>query len=60
MNKIKNFAIITDFGFDYSIASMKALIFSEFPEANVIDIDHSIEKFSILSAAFVINSVYRK
>jgi S-adenosylmethionine hydrolase len=56
--KKNNFAIITDFGFDYSIASMKALILSNFPEANIIDIDHSIEKFSILSAAFIVNSIY--
>ncbi len=59
MNEIKNFAIITDFGFDYSIASMKAIIYSVFSNANIIDIDHSIEKFSIISAAFIINSVYR-
>lgn len=59
MKKNKNFAIITDFGFDYSIASMKALIFDKFPEANIIDIDHSIEKFSILSGAFIINSVFK-
>ncbi|HPT08688.1 MAG TPA: SAM-dependent chlorinase/fluorinase [bacterium] len=56
--KKNNFAIITDFGFDYSIASMKALIISKLPDANIIDIDHSIEKFSILSGAFIINSVY--
>lgn len=56
--KKNNFAIITDFGFDYSIASMKALILSNFPESNIIDIDHSIEKFSILSAAFIVNSIY--
>ncbi|MDD4036150.1 MAG: SAM-dependent chlorinase/fluorinase [Bacilli bacterium] len=59
MNNLKTFAIITDFGFDYSIASMKALIYREFKRANIIDIDHSIEKFSIISAAFIINSVYR-
>lgn len=59
MKKNKNFAIITDFGFDYSIASMKALIFDKFPEANIIDIDHSIEKFSVLSGAFIINSVFK-
>lgn len=59
MSNKKTFAIITDFGFDYSIASMKALIYQEFEGANVVDIDHSIEKFSIISAAFIINSVYR-
>lgn len=54
-----NFAIITDFGFDYSVASMKALLLSSFPDAKIIDIDHSIEKFSVLSGAFVINSVFK-
>ena len=53
------FAIITDFGFDFSIASMKALILRNFPDAQIIDIDHSIKQFSILSGAFVINKVYK-
>ncbi|MCX6716058.1 MAG: SAM-dependent chlorinase/fluorinase [Candidatus Taylorbacteria bacterium] len=52
------FAIITDFGFDYSIASMKALILREFLGAQIVDIDHSIKQFSVLSGAFVINKVY--
>ena len=59
MKKTINFAIVTDFGFDYSVASMKGLILSKFPQANIIDIDHSIEKFSILSGAFVLKSIYR-
>lgn len=52
------FGIITDFGFDFSIASMKALILRSFPDAQIIDIDHGIKQFSILSGAFVINKVY--
>ncbi len=59
MNKIPIFAIITDFGFDFSVASMKALILSNHPNAKIIDIEHSIEHFSILSAAFVIQKVYK-
>jgi len=55
----KTFAIITDFGFDFSVASMKALILRSFPDAQIIDIDHSIKQFSILSGAFVINKVYK-
>jgi len=54
----KTFAIITDFGFDFSVASMKALILRSFPDAQIIDIDHSIKQFSILSGAFVISKVY--
>ena len=54
----KTFAIITDFGFDFSVASMKALILRSFPDAQIVDIDHSIKQFSILSGAFVIDKVY--
>lgn len=57
--KNKTFAIITDFGFDFSIASMKALILRSFSDAQIIDIDHGIKQFSILSGAFVINKVYK-
>jgi len=56
--KNKTFAIITDFGFDFSVASMKALILKDFPDAQIIDIDHSIKQFSVLSGAFVISKVY--
>ena len=53
------FAMITDFGFDFSVASMKALILKEFPGAQIIDVDHSIKQFSVLSGAFVIDKIYR-
>ena len=53
------FAMITDFGFDFAVASMKALILDSLPMARIIDIDHSIEHFSILSASFVIDRVYK-
>jgi S-adenosyl-L-methionine hydrolase (adenosine-forming) len=65
MNLLKNnskkitFGLLTDFGFDFSIASMKALLRREIPDCSIIDIDHSLEKFSILSGAFVIEKVYR-
>lgn len=58
--KINNtvFALMTDFSFDFSVASMKGLILKDFPDAQIVDIDHSIKQFSILSGAFVINKVY--
>lgn len=57
MNNI--FAIMTDFGDDYAVASMKGVLYSsKIPNINVVDLDHSIEKFSILSAAFAINKIY--
>jgi S-adenosylmethionine hydrolase len=52
------FAMITDFGFDFSVASMKALVLKKFPNAQIIDVDHSIKQFSILSGAFVIDKIY--
>lgn len=52
------FAMITDFGFDFSVASMKGLILKNFPNAQIVDIDHSIKQFSILSGAFIIDKIY--
>lgn len=43
------FALLTDFGFDFAVASMKGLILKDFPEAKIIDIDHEIRPFSILA-----------
>jgi S-adenosylmethionine hydrolase len=49
------FALLTDFGFDYAVASMKGVITQTFPAAQIIDIDHSLKKFAIASAAFIIH-----
>jgi S-adenosylmethionine hydrolase len=61
MNKknIHFFGLLTDFGFDFAVASIKGVLLRSLPEARIIDIDHSIEKFNILNAAFVIDKVYR-
>lgn len=57
---MKNFfALLTDFGFDFAVASIKGVLFKAFPDAQVIDIDHSIEKFNLVNAAFVIEKIYR-
>lgn len=53
------FGLLTDFGFDFAVASIKGVLLRSLPEARIIDIDHSIEKFDILNAAFVIDKVYR-
>jgi S-adenosylmethionine hydrolase len=58
-NKHNFFALLTDFGFDFAVASMKGLILKDFPEAKIIDIDHEVKTFSILSGAFVIDKVYK-
>lgn len=55
----RTFAMITDFGFDFAVASMKALILKNFPRAQIVDIDHSIKQYSILSGAFVIDKIYK-
>ncbi|MEK7088621.1 MAG: SAM-dependent chlorinase/fluorinase [Patescibacteria group bacterium] len=54
----KVFALMTDFSFDFAVASMKGLILKDFPDAQIVDIDHSIKQFSVLSGAFVINKAY--
>ncbi|HEV2917102.1 MAG TPA: SAM-dependent chlorinase/fluorinase [Candidatus Babeliales bacterium] len=48
------FGLLTDFGFDYAVASMKGVIAQTFPTAQIIDIDHSLQKFSIISGAFIL------
>jgi S-adenosylmethionine hydrolase len=61
MNKqhINFFGLLTDFGFDFAVASMKGVLLQALPDARIIDIDHTIEKFNIINAAFVIDKVYR-
>lgn len=56
--KLPTFALLTDFGFDFAVASMKGLILKDFPNVQVVDIDHNVKHFSVLSGAFVINKVY--
>jgi S-adenosylmethionine hydrolase len=52
--------LTTDFGYDDSyVASVKGAILSVNPEANIIDICHSIEPQNVLQAAFILNAAYR-
>jgi S-adenosylmethionine hydrolase len=55
----KFIVLLTDFGVDFAVGSLKALLLSSFPNAQVLDLDHSIEKFSVISAAFVLNKTYK-
>jgi len=49
--------LLSDFGLkDPYVAEMKAVIMSICPEAQIIDISHDIEKFSIRMGAFVLAS----
>ncbi len=52
------FGILTDFGFDFAVASMKAVLLQRHPHAQIIDIDHTVPKFSLHSAAFIIDKIY--
>jgi len=52
--------LTTDFGYDDAyVAAVKGVVLSVNPEANIIDISHSIEPHNILQAAFVLNAAYR-
>jgi S-adenosyl-L-methionine hydrolase (adenosine-forming) len=52
------FALLTDFGYDFAVACIKAVILKGLPEAQVVDLDHHIEKFNVASAAFVLKNSY--
>jgi S-adenosylmethionine hydrolase len=52
--------LTTDFGYDDAyVAILKGAILSTNPEANIIDISHSIEPQNILQAAFILGIAYR-
>jgi S-adenosyl-L-methionine hydrolase (adenosine-forming) len=52
--------LTTDFGYDDAyVAAMKGAILSINPEANIIDINHSIKPQNILQAAFILSVAYR-
>lgn len=53
------FALLTDFGLDFAVASMKALLINAHPQAQVIDIDHNVSKFSLVSGSFIIEKVFQ-
>lgn len=58
-NRRPVFGLITDFGYDFAVGSLKGVILKALPDAQIVDVDHTIKKWSIISAAFVIDRVYR-
>ena len=53
-------ALLTDFGYkDGFVGSMKGVILSINPDANIIDISHDIEPFNIAEGSIVLNAAYR-
>jgi S-adenosylmethionine hydrolase len=52
--------LTTDFGYnDAYVGAVKGAILGINPEANIIDISHSIEPQDILQAAFILSAAYR-
>lgn len=51
--------LISDMGLrDHYVASVKGALLSELPEAQIIDVSHTIAPFDIFQAAFVLKNVY--
>ncbi len=52
--------LTTDFGTkDYFVGALKGHIYTELPEAKVVDISHQITPFSIPETAYVIRNAYK-
>lgn len=52
--------LTTDFGYDDAyVAAVKGAILNINPEANIVDVSHSIRPQDILQAAFILNTAYR-
>jgi len=57
---MKIITLTTDFGIkDWFVGSMKGIILKINPQANIVDISHSISDFNIKEAAFIIKNFYR-
>ncbi len=60
INKIMSIiTLTTDFGIkDYFVGALKGRIISEYPEATIIDISHTVEPFNSTEAAYIILASY--
>lgn len=51
--------LTTDFGLkDYSVGAIKGAIYTELPEAKIVDISHLVSPFNIAEAAYIIKNAY--
>ncbi|GGE14930.1 SAM hydrolase/SAM-dependent halogenase family protein [Psychroflexus salis] len=51
--------LTTDFGYkDHSVAAVKAALFSELKNLNIVDISHEVSPFHITEAAYIIKNAY--
>ena len=57
--KRPQFALLTDFGNDFAVASIKGVVLTKLPDAQITDLDHSIVKFNIGSGGWVLAEAYR-
>jgi S-adenosylmethionine hydrolase len=53
------FVLMTDFGYDFAVGSIKGTLAAGAPGATIVDLDHTITKFSVVSGAFVLGKSYR-
>ncbi|MCK8520779.1 SAM-dependent chlorinase/fluorinase [Aquimarina sp. D1M17] len=52
--------LTTDFGIkDHFVSAVKGAIYSELPDARVVDISHEISPFHITEAAYIIQNAYK-
>ncbi len=52
--------LTTDFGMkDYFVAAIKGAIYSDLPEARIVDITHDISPFNITETAYIIKNAYK-
>ncbi len=52
--------LTTDFGIkDHFVSAVKGAIYTELPDANVVDISHEISPFHITEAAYIIQNAYK-
>jgi len=59
IGQIKLITLITDFGKSYYVGEMKGAIKKVDPEAEIIDITHSIHRYNVAEGAFVLSRVWR-
>ena len=45
---------------DFYVAAVKGAIYSQHPEAKVVDISHQVEPFNIIQAAFILKNCYHE
>ena len=52
--------LTTDFGIkDHFIGAVKGAIYSELPDANIVDITHQISPFNITETAYILRNAYK-